>query len=218
MEELVLSFMAGLPESDIITCHLGKEGIRYVRKEQPDLVILDTDLPDMSGFDTLKTTNTVSSSIPIVCVTDCTDEQAVVKAMDWGASDYITIPFRKIELLAKTKSILRRQRLRSEELYSSFKFDKSMRKVFLREKTIKLTPTESMLLLHLSRNPGRVFTPDELVQLVQNRSIPHATETIRSHIHRLREKIEKDAKNPKIILTITGVGYVFAQEGIFNFN
>jgi DNA-binding response OmpR family regulator len=110
VELISLSFQVGWPEAELISSHLGKEGIELVESRCPDIVILDLGLPDISGFEVLRGLRRFTA-VPIVILTVRSEEADVVKALEWGADEYIIKPFRQLELLARIKSLMRRQYL-----------------------------------------------------------------------------------------------------------
>ena len=215
VELVSLSFQVGWPEAELISSHLGKEGIELAESECPDMIILDLGLPDISGFDVLKSIRSFSS-IPIVVLTVRSDETDVVKALEWGADEYIIKPFRQLELLARVKSLIRRQLPSDKEMPTvcgPFQFDRSMRKVTYGDKAINLTTTESLILYQLAKNAGQVISHNTLAEVVWGDYYPGAVDALRVYIRHLREKIEKDPAQPSVILTKTGVGYVMTKQG-----
>ena len=214
VELVSLSFQVGWPEAELISSHLGKEGVELVQSECPDMVILDLGLPDISGFDVLKSIRSFSS-LPIVVLTVRSDETDVVKALEWGADEYIIKPFRQLELLARVKSLMRRQFPSDKEtptVCGPFQFDRSMRKVLYRDKAINLTTTESLILYQLAKNAGQVVAHNTLAEVVWGDYYPGAVDALRVYVRHLREKIEKDPAQPAIILTKTGVGYKMTKQ------
>jgi len=214
VELVTLSFQVGWPEAELISSHLGKEGVELAQMECPDMVILDLGLPDISGFEVLKKLRSFSS-IPIVVLTVRSDETDVVKALEWGADEYIIKPFRQLELLARIKSLMRRQSLPDKDMPTicgPFQFDRSMRKVIYKNKDINLTTTESLILYQLAKNSGQVVAHNTLAEIVWGDYYPGAVDALRVYVRHLREKIEENPAQPRIILTKTGVGYMMNPE------
>jgi two-component system KDP operon response regulator KdpE len=133
--------------------------------------------------------------------------------LEWGADDYITKPFRQLELLARVKSLIRRHTPSEEEalVYGPLKLDPVTGQLHMGEREIALTVTENHILTHLMRNAGRVVTHSNLAEAVWGDDYPGATDSLKVHIRRLREKIEKDPSDPRFILTKTGVGYYLTK-------
>ncbi len=214
VELVSLSFQAGWPEAELISSHLGKEGIELVEREHPDMVILDLGLPDISGFEVLKSLRGFST-VPVVVLTVRSEETDVVKALEWGADDYIIKPFRQLELLARVKSLIRRQYPPDKDMPTvcgPFRFDRSMRKVFYGDKEINLTTIESLILYQLAKNAGQVVPHNDLAEAVWSDHYPGAIDALRVYIRHLREKIEKDPGQPEMIITKTGIGYLMPRQ------
>ena len=214
VELVSLSFQVGWPEAELISSHLGKEGIELAENEHPDVVILDLGLPDISGFEVLKSLR-LFSTVPVVVLTVRSDETDVVKALEWGADEYIIKPFRQLELLARVKSLMRRQYPPDKDMPTvcgPFRFDRSMRKVFYGDKEIHLTTTESLILYQLAKNAGQVVPHNNLAEVVWGDYYPGSIDALRVYIRHLREKLEKDPGQPEIILTKTGIGYLMPRQ------
>jgi two-component system KDP operon response regulator KdpE len=214
VELVSLSFQVGWPEVELISSHLGKEGIELVESESPDIVILDLGLPDISGFEVLRGLRRFTT-VPIVILTVRSEEADVVKALEWGADEYIIKPFRQLELLARIKSLMRRQYLVDKDMPTvcgPFRFDRSMRRVFYGSREIFLTTTESLILYQLAKNAGQVVSYSNLINAVWGDFYPDAVDALRVYIRHLREKIEKDPGQPQIITTKTGIGYLMPKQ------
>jgi len=215
VETISLSLQVGWPEAKVVSTKLGEEGIELVEGESPDAVILDLGLPDIDGFEVLKGIR-LFSYVPIIILTVRGEETDVVKGLEWGADEYITKPFRQLELLARVKSIIRRRDYRRGELYLNcgpLHFDVAMRKLKHGEKVINLTSTESLILYHLAINTGKVVTHSSLAQEIWGEYYPGATEAIRVYIWHLRQKIEPNPRKPRLIVTKPGTGYALTKPG-----
>jgi two-component system KDP operon response regulator KdpE len=212
IDAIVLAFQIRWPEAKVVSSRLGEKGIDLVETESPDIVILDLGLPDISGFDVLKEIRRFSD-VPTIILTVRSDEADVVKGLEWGADDYIVKPFRQLELLARVKSLIRRQSpSEAAQLVSGpLRLDNTTGQLYIDGKEIALTVTENHILSHLMRNAGRVVTHTSLAEAVWGDDYPGAADSLKVHIRRLREKIEADPGNPKLILTRTGVGYMLAK-------
>lgn len=217
VEAISLAFKIRWAEADIVSTHSGRRGIEMVEEEVPDVIILDLGLPDMNGFDVLKAIRQFSR-VPILIVTARGDEADIIKGLEWGADDYITKPFRQLELLARVKAHIRRQSQTSAQIsVGKYRLISETGQFFSGERQIDLTITESIILNHLMSNAGQVITRSNLIEAVWGNDYPGANDSLKVHIRRLRAKIEDDPSNPHLIITKPGIGYSFAkQPGIAN--
>jgi len=189
----------------------GQEGIDAVVREHPDLVLLDINLPDMSGFDACRLIR-VSFAGPILMVTVRNSVRDKIDALDAGADDYIVKPFAMAELLAHVRAALRRSsaeqplpKIESSELT----VDLEMRMVNVRGNSVHLTPKEFDVLRLLVTQQGRPVTHRKILQIVWGPEYGEETELVRVVIRQLRRKIEKNPAHPRYILTEPWVGYMF---------
>ena len=212
IDAISLAFQIRWPEAKVVSTRLGEKGVELVESEAPDIVILDLGLPDVSGFEVLRQIR-LFSRVPTIILTVRSDEADVVKGLEWGADDYITKPFRQLELLARVKAMIRRQSPSEEEPLVSgpLHLDITSGQLYYSGKEIALTVTESHILSHLMKNTGHVATHLSLAETVWGEDYPGATDSLKVHIRRLREKIEADPSHPQLILTRTGVGYFLAK-------
>lgn len=211
MSELIaLSLKIRWSDTEIFSVINGEKGLETIEIESPDLVILDLGLPDMTGFEVLKSIR-LFSTVPVIIVTVMGDEASIVKGIEYGADDYITKPYRQLEFLARIKAITRRHSLKTEELspivFGPLCFSTSLSKFKLDDREIYLTRTESIVLYSLMQKDGKVLTHTEAANIIWGDDFPSANESLRVYIRRLREKIEENPRQPKIILTKIGVGY-----------
>ena len=214
VELISLAFQAGWPGAKLITTRRGEEGIDLAENQSPDLIILDPELPDVDGFDVLKQIR-LFCRIPIVIVTDRTDETSIVKGLEWGADEYISKKFGQMELMARVRAILRRHYPPGEELplaYGPLCLYTSTGKLTCGRKEIELTRTESLILQHLIRNAGRVVSHTNLATTLWGEDYPDSVGALKVYIRRLRVKIEADPKNPQLILTKSGMGYFLRKQ------
>lgn len=189
----------------------GKSGILMAANHPPELILLDLGLPDMSGHEVLKELKKwYSKSIIILSVIN--NESDIVQALDNGANDYLTKPFRNAELLARIRSSIRRNEM--TETNSIFQIgeltmDFASRVVMLENVIIKLTVTEYNILSLLVKNQGRVLTHSYLLKEIWGVGSQTETQYLRVFIGTLRKKIEKNPNKPAFIITENGVGYRF---------
>ena len=187
----------------------GNEAVAAFRQHDPDLILLDLMLPGMNGVDICKAIRQ-ESSVPIVMLTAKTDTVDVVLGLESGADDYITKPFKPKELVARIRARLRRmdQEEQAEILHvGDLVIDVSGHSVSRDGKEINLTPLEFDLLEQMARKPGQVHSREELLENVWGYRHSSDTRLVNVHVQRLRSKIEHDPEEPKIILTVRGVGY-----------
>lgn len=175
-----------------------------------DLAILDLSLPDGSGYDICKMIK--AQDIPVIFLTAIDDEVNVVMGLDMGADDYITKPFRIREFLSRIKSVLRRYdktvSFRTVIEFSGLKIDTAKAKVYKGEQEIILTSLEYRLLLIFANHEGQMLSRSQLLQGLWDIAGDFVNDnTLTVYIKRLREKIEDDSQNPKIIKTVRGHGY-----------
>jgi DNA-binding response OmpR family regulator len=209
IETISLAFQVGWQEAEVIFSRLGKEGIALAESEKPDTIILDLGLPDISGFDVLKNIRTFSN-VPVIVLTGSSEESAVVKTLEWGADEYIIKPFRQLELIARVRAIQRRTQLTGDEIHfevGSYQFDVSTNTLKQGNKIIRLTNTESLILHSLLINKGQIVSTSGLAEKIWGENYFDSTDAVRVYIRHLRQKIETDPSNPKLILTKPGIGY-----------
>jgi two-component system, OmpR family, KDP operon response regulator KdpE len=195
----------------VILAKNGQEGIDTVVREHPDLVLLDINLPDMSGFDACRLIR-LSFAGPILILSVRNSVRDKIDALDAGADDYIVKPFAMAELLARVRAALRRSsaeqplpKIESSELT----VDLEMRMVTVRGNSVHLTPKEFDVLRLLVTQEGRPVTHRKILQIVWGPEYGEETEPVRVVIRQLRKKIEKNPAHPRYILTEPWVGYMF---------
>ena len=191
----------------------GREALERVRNGSFDLIVLDVMLPKIDGFDVCRQIR-ARSTVPIIMLTAKGEEIDKVLGLELGADDYITKPFSMREFRSRVKAVLRRAELarggdaRQEPLEDGeLRIDFEKRAVEVREEPVRLTYVEFEILASLARNPGRVFSRTQLLDRVWGDSSYRDPRTVDVHIRHLREKLEKDPKTPKLLLTVRGVGY-----------
>ena len=211
---------------DLLTLHLGDlgatvshvndghQGMRLAKNEIWDLLILDIQLPGPSGLDICRAVRHQNALIPVLLLTSRSTELDRVLGLEVGADDYLSKPFGMMELIARVKALFRRSTATANNQTSSapirindLEINESAREVKLSGITVELTAREFNLLLHLAKNPSRVFSRTELLDSVWGYNHAGYEHTVNSHINRLRAKLEKDPRHPEYIVTCWGVGY-----------
>jgi two-component system alkaline phosphatase synthesis response regulator PhoP len=198
----------------VLCAYEGNEALRLARDERPDLIVLDLMLPGIDGLSVCRSLRG-ESDVPIIMLTAKTSEDDRLVGLDLGADDYVTKPFSPRELAARVRAVLRRtvdealQRGPSEVTYGDLRIDFRRHKVELAGKAANLTPTEFRLLGTLVREPGRVFSREELIQKAFGYDFDGFDRTVDVHILNLRRKIESDPSRPRYVKTVYGRGYKF---------
>jgi two-component system alkaline phosphatase synthesis response regulator PhoP len=199
----------------VSVAHDGETALHAIRRERPDLVVLDLMLPDRDGWDVTRTVRADPglAATPILMLTARVDETDRVVGLELGADDYVTKPFNPREVVARVRAILRRTTggsvaapiplLQIDELA----LDPDRHEVRLAGQPVELTPTEFDLLHTLMANPGHAFTRAELIERALGYTYDGLDRTVDSHIKNLRRKIEPDPADPSYIQTVYGVGY-----------
>jgi two-component system, OmpR family, KDP operon response regulator KdpE len=192
----------------------GEEALESVRKERPDLVLLDVNMPGMGGIETCREIRR-SSDAPIIMLTVRNAERDKVQALDAGADDYVVKPFGIEELLARIRAALRRYAPGDAVppfVSKDMAIDFEAREVTVRGRAVHLTPKEYDVLKHLVANQGKPLTHRRLLQSVWGPDYGEETENLRVVINQLRKKIETDPTRPKYILTEPWIGYRFQPQ------
>lgn len=199
----------------------GEAGIKTALAERPTVIILDLMLPKLDGLAVCRQLREKMPALPILMLTAKDDIVDKIVGLEMGADDYITKPFSLRELEARVKTVLRRTRTNQEApadeaqapiTRGDLRIDPARREVTIRGQQVELTPKEFELLTLFATHPGRVYSRKYLLENVWDYSYSGYDRTIDSHINRLRSKIEEDADEPKLVLTVWGVGYKFADE------
>ncbi len=195
----------------------GEEAVRLAHDDTIDLILLDVMLPKMDGFTVCRAIRNFSN-VPIIMLTAKSEDIDKILGLEYGADDYITKPFNIREVTARIKAILRRvnpsPKGDKEKLIVSgdIRLDYNFRRVTVRDKTIELTSKEFDLLELFLKNPGKVYTRENLLDIAWGMEYPGDVRTVDVHIRRLREKIEKNPAEPNYIKTKWGVGYYYKKE------
>jgi two-component system response regulator VicR len=216
VESISLTLQIRWPQVQVVSTHLGEEGVELAESEKPNVIILDLGLPDISGFDVLKRIR-LFSSVPIVVLTVRTEEDNIFKALELGADDYIVKPCGRLELLARINVRTRGSRnniIGGLPIYcGSLCFNPGTRQLLCHNKEVRLTTIEANIIHCLIKNGGQVVTYSELAEETWGDDYPGSLESLRVHIRRLRQKVEVDDRHPNIILTKPGTGYLITSIG-----
>ena len=192
----------------------GEEALEYAKKCEYDLVLLDVMLPKMDGFQVCQQIREFSD-MPVVMLTAKSEDMDKILGLEYGADDYITKPFNILEVKARIKAIMRRTSKKEETkantviIKGNMKIDCDGRRVFIDDNEINLTAKEFDLLELLATNPNKVYSRENLLNLVWGTDYPGDARTVDVHIRRLREKVETRPSEPKYVHTKWGVGYYF---------
>jgi DNA-binding response OmpR family regulator len=199
----------------VVQARDGEEALERFGRESVDLVVLDLMLPKLDGLEVCKQLR-ASSSVPIIMLTARDDELDKVLGLELGADDYITKPFSIREFRSRVKALLRRAAAPRHEArepdtisMDGLRVDSVRRVVELDEQAVQLTYVEFELLRTLAASPGRVFTRAQLLEALWGDSSYRDPRTIDVHVRHLREKLERDPREPQFIFTVRGVGYRF---------
>ncbi len=195
----------------------GKEGLRAAEREEIHLAIVDIMMPVMDGVTMLMQLRAQGCEFPVIMLSAKSEEVDKIMGLNMGADDYVTKPFTPLELLARVNSHLRRYAkylsavndgTSREHIFTigGLELNEETVEVFVDGEPVKLTPMEFRIVQLLIKNPGRVFSADEIYERVWNEKAVN-TDTIMVHVRNIREKIEIDPKNPKYLKVVWGVGY-----------
>ena len=202
----------------------GASGLAHLRQPgaelPPQLVILDLMLPDMDGLEVCRRIRALpgaAAQTPVLMLTAKGDPMDRIIGLELGADDYLPKPFEPRELLARIRAVLRRHGAGAAQAANSMRFgaleiDRDARSVTVGGRNCELTSYQFDLLLALAERAGRVLTRDQIMEAVRGRELDAFDRSIDVHMGRIRAAIETDLKNPKRILTVRGVGYVFARQ------
>lgn len=205
-----LSANLQLEGHQIAICEDGKNALKQVLNDQPDMIILDIMLPNRDGFRLLKDFRQHQLQTPVLMLTARAEETDKVRALRGGADDYLTKPFGLMELLARVEALLRRtghQHEQIETLFNDITLDRNTRQVFRDQQPVALTPKEYELLLALADQPNQIQTRQSLLRQVWGHQADIATRTVDTHIAELRRKLEADPTQPQFLQTARGSGY-----------
>ena len=221
-----LAHMVGeyLTQSGFAFSHAGDgaSGLEQLQQHAPDLVILDLMLPDTDGLEICRRIRSLPapvSKVSVLMLTAKGDPMDRIIGLEIGADDYLPKPFEPRELLARIRAVLRRRSENSADTeastvmrFGTLEIDRNARTVSVGGALADLTSSQFDLLVAMAERAGRVLTRDQIMEAVRGRELEAFDRSIDVHMGRIRAAIEVDAKNPKRILTVRGVGYVFAKQ------
>ena len=195
----------------------GEEALKKVETEQPELIVLDVMLPKKDGIEVCKTIRSDKNLVPILMLTAKDDEFDRVLGLELGADDYMTKPFSPREVVARVKAILRRSQFVNEIekedvddediIIGSIRIRPEFFEVYKEDELLEFTPKEFELLLYLIERQGRVITREHMLNSVWNYEFAGDSRIVDVHISHLRDKLEENPKQPKLIKTVRGLGY-----------
>lgn len=199
---------------EVLTAYRGETAVHTLRREKPDLLILDLMLPDRDGWDIIRHIRVDKhlATTPIIMLTARVEDTDKIVGLELGADDYITKPFNPREVVARVRALLRRSQLGqaagSERLLTgALCLDLGQRALQVNGRFVELTPTEFNLLKTLMHNPGHTYNREELLEKALGYGYEGFGRTLDTHIRNLRRKIEPDPNNPTYIHTVYSIGY-----------
>lgn len=202
---------------DVDCAYDGEEALKLAKENAYDIILLDVMLPKYDGFEVCQQIREYSD-VPIIMLTAKGDDMDKILGLDYGADDYITKPFNILEVKARIKAIMRRISKQNKDqenekviVKGEMKIDCESRRVVIAGKEINLTAKEFDLLELLAMNPNKVYSRENLLNIVWGYEYPGDVRTVDVHIRRLREKIEANPSEPRYVHTKWGVGYYFQQ-------
>ena len=216
LRKLLAEYLVGY-DFQVVTLADGEAVLKTIKKEEPEIVILDVMLPGKDGLEVLKEVRS-ESRVPVIMLTAKGEEADRVVGLELGADDYLPKPFSPRELLARMKAVLRRwepktqtddEPLRIEA--GDLVLDKARQILLIEEREVPLSSTEYRVLKVLMDNPNRVLTRDQIMTLARGKDFMAFDRSIDVHISKLRAKLESDPRSPRRIKTIWGSGYMFVS-------
>jgi two-component system alkaline phosphatase synthesis response regulator PhoP len=195
----------------------GATALAHARAQPPDLVVLDLGLPGIDGLDVARQLQSVEPPVPIIMLTARSDEVDRVLGLELGADDYLVKPFSPRELVARVRAVLRRTAgaaataERERFTVGDVTVDTGRRQIEVAGRPVTLTSSEFALVAHLARQPGRVFTRAQLLDVIHGVATPGYERAVDAHVKNIRRKLEDDPHRPRYLLTVHGAGYRFAD-------
>lgn len=201
---------------EVLVAYNGETAVHTLRRDKPDLLLLDLMLPDVDGYDVTRMVRAdpLLAHIPIIMLTARVEDTDKIVGLEMGADDYVTKPYNPREVVARVRARLRHHEAHQSTVLRSggLEMDVGRREVRVDGRLVDLTPTEFNLLHILLENTGYVFTRSELISRGLGADYEGLDRTLDSHIRNLRQKIEPNPRQPTYILTVYGVGYRLREE------
>ncbi len=216
--ELVEKYL-GKMGYEVESVHRGEDGIERAANGKYDALILDVMMPGMDGFEVLREIRKISD-VPVLMLTSVVDETDRIVGLETGADDYLPKTFSNRELLARLRAVMRRSHIKTSEkdkgadviTSGPLIINNDSHEAFLDGKPLDLSPIEYSLLTCLAKNPGRVLSRDQLLDLLSGRDYDVFDRSIDMHVSSLRKKLGDDPANPRFIKTVRGAGYKFLEQ------
>lgn len=216
LRKLLVEYLVGY-DFQVVTLADGEAVLKTIKKEEPEIIILDVMLPGKDGLEVLKEVR-MESHVPIIMLTAKGEEADRVVGLELGADDYLPKPFSPRELLARIKAVLRRLEPKTDADEETLRIeagnlvlDKAGQRLLIQGREVPLSSTEYRVLKVLMENPNRVLSRDRLMTLARGKDFMAFDRSIDVHISKLRAKLESDPRSPKRIKTIWGTGYMFVS-------
>ena len=210
----IYSAMLEVEGYEVVAVDCGEDALDAIKEKEPDLILLDVNLPDINGIDVLKTLR-ANSIAPTIVYSGYGKGKQSVTALNAGADDYLTKPFSREELTARIYALLRRvgwaPKQATKLQVNDLELDMPRRQVTISGENLHLTPIEYGILSTLMRNVGKVISHEELIESVWGSNYREDYSVLRVNISRLRQKVESDPRRPKYIQTVPGKGYQMPQ-------
>lgn len=198
----------------VFECHNGKEALDCLNKNHIDLMVMDIMMPGEDGLKTVARIRDDGNNVPVIFLSAKSEDTDKITGLNIGGDDYMTKPFNPLELKARVKSVLKRSSITNDKkeknVYKTgnLKINKTTKTVTLSNKELKFTPIEFNILVYFMKNLGKVLSSNDIYKEVWNESAAFNIEnTVAVHIRHIREKIEKNSKEPKYIKVVWGIGY-----------
>ncbi|APV45249.1 two-component system, OmpR family, KDP operon response regulator KdpE [Dehalogenimonas formicexedens] len=197
------------PGTNVVTSTSSQEALSIVEKRHPDFMLLNIASPSGAWLDLIRDIR-LFSAVPLVVVSNDANESTMVRSFELGADDYFVKPYKPLELVLRTKAIIKRANGSNEGeslVVGLLRLHALLHRVYVGDKEVSLTPTENNILRHMMENVGHIVTYSSLAQQVWGDDYPDASATLKVYIKRLRQKLGDDCKRPSMILNETGLGY-----------
>lgn len=212
---MIGDFLSG-QDFKVVTASDGREALEVVRRDEPDLILLDIMMPIMDGYQFIKQLRR-ESSIPVIMITARQQEADIIQGFDLGADDYITKPFRLRELLMRMRAVLRRAGLKEDNkslvVAGDLSLDYGKHEVKKQGQVVDLTPIEFQILSMLMESAGNVVRRANLAMSLMENGFTGSEATLKIHIRNLRIKLDDDLDQPRYIETVFGIGYRLLEAG-----